>query len=137
MGAAPLSPTRGNLKMEEKKPDLTYGTNRGWVIKIALLWTFLMVPSQIAQIIGRPDMDLILTLLAMVGFFIVFFKGLHHLAGVVSLRKFQELKLGYPWGLLLGICAWHLTTSTVAFFLLMGAFGPDVVVGGTTGGTPG
>jgi hypothetical protein len=122
--------------MEEKTPDLTYRTNRGWVIKLALIWTLLMVPSQIAQLVGNADMDTVLTLLGMVGFFILFFQGLNRLAGVVSLRKFQELKLGYPWGLILGLMGWHLTTSMVLFFLMASAFEPAVVVGGT-GGTPG
>ena len=123
--------------MEEKTLDLTYRTNKRGVIKIALLWTLLMVPSQIAQIIDRPDMDLILTILASVGFFIVFFKGLLEMTEGIPLGEFKKLKLGYPWGLLLSICAWHLITSMVVFFLLMSAFGPDVVIGGTIGGTPG
>lgn len=123
--------------MEEKTPDLTYGTNRRWVIKTALLWTLLMVPAQFAQIIGRPDMDFILTLLAAVGFFIIFFQGLLEMTEGVPLSKFRELKLGYPWGLMLGIAAWHLATTMFVFFLLMSAFGPDVVIGGTIGGTPG
>jgi hypothetical protein len=125
-----------NLKMEEKKSDLTYGTNRGWVIKLALIWTLLMVPSQIAQLVGDETMDTVLTLLGMVGFFILFFQGLNRLAGVVSLREFQELKLGYPWGLIIGLMAWHFSTTTMVFFLLMGAFEPTVVIGGS-GGTPG
>ncbi len=126
--------------MEEKTPnstpDLTYRTNRGWVIKTALLWTCLMVPSQIAQVVGRPDMDFILTLLGMVGFCILLVRGLTAIVGKVSLREFQELKLGYPWALLLGIMAWHLTTSMAVFFLLMGAFEPQFVVGGDVEGAP-
>ena len=119
--------------MEDKKPDLTYGTNRGWVIKTALFWTLLMVPSQIAQVTGRPDMDFILTVLGMVGFCILLARGLTAIVGEVSLREFQELKLGYPWALLLGIIGWHLTPSMVVFFLLMGTFGPQVVIGGDPG----
>lgn len=117
--------------MKEKTPDLTYGTNRGWVIKLALFWTLLMVPSQIAQIFGDANLDFVLTLLGMVGFFIVFFQGLNRLAGTVSLREFQKLKLGYPWGLILGLTGWHLSTSMVVFFLIATAFEPTVVIGGT------
>ncbi|KKK78239.1 hypothetical protein LCGC14_2845580, partial [marine sediment metagenome] len=95
-----------------------------------LLWTLLVIPSQIAEIIGRPDMDFILTILAMVGFWIIFFRGLTALLGGIPLREYQELKLGYPWALLLGICAWHLTTSMAVFFLLMGMFEPVMVIGG-------
>ena len=116
--------------MEDKKPDLTYRTNRGWVIKIALLWTLLMVPSQIAQVSNRPDMDFPLTILGMVGFCILLTRGLTAIVGEVSLREFQKLKLGYPWALLLGIIGWHLTTSMVVFFLLMGMFEPVMVIGG-------
>lgn len=123
--------------MEEKTPDLTYRTNRRWAIKIALLWTLLMVPSQIASIFGNDGLDLVLTLLAGVGFFIIFFQGLLEMTDGVPLSKFQKLKLGYPWGLMLGIAAWHLATTMFVFFLLLGALGPDVVVGGTSGGTPG
>jgi hypothetical protein len=118
---------------EKTTPDLTYGTNRGWVIKLALGWTLLMVPSQIADVLGDPGLDFVLTLLGMVGFFIVFFQGLNRLAGTVSLREFQKLKLGYPWGLLLGLSGWHLAMSMVVWVLLVSAFEPAVVIGGTSG----
>jgi len=122
---------------EKTTPDLTYGTNRGWVIKLAIGWTLLMVPSQIASVMGDVNLDFVLTLLGMVGFFIVFFQGLNRLAGTVSLREFQKLKLGYPWGLILGLAGWHLALSMAVYVLLAAAFEPSVVVGGTIGGTPG
>ena len=118
--------------MKEKTPDLTYATNRGWVIKLALIWTLLMIPSQIASIFGDVHLDFVLTFLGMVGFFIVFFQGLNRLAGTVSLREFQKLKLGYPWGLVLGLTAWHLFTTSAVYFLLAAAFEPTVVIGGTS-----
>jgi len=122
--------------MEEKKlPDLTYRTNRWWVIKIAFIWTLLMVPTEIATHTGNPDFRFPLLMLAMVGLTIVFVQGFTKIVGV-PLREFKDLKLPYPWPLMLGICGWHLVMWFPTAMLLASFFEPRVVVG-MPAGTPG
>jgi hypothetical protein len=123
--------------MEEKKPlDLTYGANRWWAIKIAFIWTLFMVPSEMARLSGNPDFKFPLLMLGMLGLTIIFVQGFTKLVGV-PLREFKDLKLPYPWGLMLGICGWHLIMWFPLVMLLASFFEPRAVIGGTVGGTPG
>jgi len=120
--------------MEEKKlPDLTYGANRWWAIKIAFIWTLLMVPSEIARLSGNPDFKFVLLLLGMVGLTIIFVQGFTKIIGV-PLREFKELKMRYPWGLMLGICGWHIAMWFPMVMLLASFFEPRVVIGMPAGG---
>jgi hypothetical protein len=120
--------------MEEKKlPDLTYGANRWWAIKMAFVWTLFMIPSEIARLSGSPDFSLPLVMLGMIGLTIVFIHRFTKIIGV-PIREFRDLKMKYPWSLMLGICAWHIVMWFPMVMLLASFFEPRVVVGIPAGG---
>jgi hypothetical protein len=107
---------------EPELPDLSFRTNHRWTIIMGLIWTALMLPSDIAQYYNERGLMLFLTVVGMASFFIAFAARISPLTGG---RTFKELRpqMGYPWGLMLGTCAYFMVFS-LGIFVAMEVFLP-------------
>ena len=92
---------------DQKFPDLTFRTNQWWAIKMAALWSLLLIPNTIAHLKQQEGMEIVLGILGMVACLIVFFKSLRSLTEGKSLADLEKRGMKFPWTLLLGIVAWQ------------------------------
>ncbi len=112
---------------EPQWPDLSFQTNQRWAIKLAFFWSLLMVPSNIANLKGEGGMELILTCLGMVGFFILMFRGILTITNGVSLYdlRMQGMKWHVGCTLWLGMCAWFFVFSVFFLTVTISFLGPS------------
>ena len=106
--------------------ELTPQTHWRWALRIAFIWSLLMIPSQIAMVTDHPGMEFPLIVLGMVGFYIVFFRGLSTIAGL----PWREVIKGNPrpWRLLLAICGFYIVISMAIIEILKVIFAEKVVI---------
>lgn len=113
---------------EPQWPDLTYRTNSRWAIKNAFFWSLLMIPACIAQLKGGGGVEFVLSVLGMVGFFILMFREVLTLTNGVSLYDLhiQGMKRHVGWTLCLGMCGWFFLFRLISLIIVIGFLGPSV-----------